>query len=616
MSTRHHDRPSRRRATALAALLALGAPLLSHAAAKAQLDRTSTTPGEPLTLRITSDSATRGTPPDLAPLGADFRVLGTRTASNTSIVNGARSDQMRWDIRLQPKHTGRIEIPPIVVGADRTAALEVNVADASPAQRAEDGQHAFLEAEVNAASLSPYVQQQIPYRLRLFYDGDVTPTQLIGPAAANAVVEQLGPDKHTTATRQGREYNVIERDYAIAPEKSGALVISPPQFAGTEAVAVSDSSRDADNAEPQDDDLARMLANTPFANMPALRAFRSGSPFAPETRPITASAQQVTLDVKPRPADVRGDWLPAEQLSLQDDWAAGPPAFKVGEPVTRAITIRAKGLAASQIPSLPIASLANARAYPEAPENQSRTDGVSIYGISKQSVTYIPTQAGAMELPAIDLAWWDVHENVQRHATLPAIRLQVAPGVAGAQAGQMMPPVSTGALPAPQPHAVGTTERQAVSGSPSPKQIALWGIAGAFALAVLTWSLRRRRRGSPGPAGRTPESNAVPRRAAAMRTLQQACATHTAPRAAQALLEIARLDWPNDPPRGLAALAARVDGGRGEIMALDRCLYGGGESRWDGSALWQEVRSGWRSASAARKQPAPGLEPLYPRTAQ
>lgn len=608
--TLHQTKPIRRLATAIAAVLALGVPLLSEASAQAQLDRSATSPDQPFTLSITSDTASGGTQPDLTPLRQDFQVLGTSTGSETTIVNGHRSDQMRWDIRLQPKHAGRVEIPPIAVGTDRTVAIHMDVAERSPAQQAADAQHAFLEVDANVSKPSPYVQQQIPYTVRLFYDDSVTPTQLDAPASENAVVDQLGPDKRYTAIRRGLQYNVIERDYAIAPEKSGAFVIAAPQFRGTQAAA----GTPAQDPHGQDDAFSRMLANTPFANMPSFRsAFGAGSPFAQETRPITARGQEVMLDVKPRPPGVQGDWLPAEQLALQDSWASGVPAFKVGEPVSRVITIQVKGLAASQIPSLPIASPANARVYPETPENQSRTDGQSIYGSSKQSVTYIPTQAGAIEVPAVDLTWWDVRSNVQRHATLPAFHLQVAPGVAGAQGGST-PPVTV-VVPAGKPNAVGASVRQPSFGGMPTKLIAGLVVGGALAV-LLANGLRRRRRSSRRSAGHADGAESVSRKAATMRALRDACAMHAAPEAARALLDLARLEWPNDPPRGLDTLAARLASGRSEVVELDRCLYGSGESRWDGSALWLRVRGGLRLERIAERPEPSGLDPLYPQLAR
>ena len=83
--------------------------------------------------------------------------------------------------------------------------------------------------------------------------------------------------------------------------------------------------------------------------------------------------------------------------------------------------------------------------------------------------------------------------------------------------------------------------------------------------------------------------------------------------AARALLELARAEWPERPPRGLGELADRIDAGADEVRALDRSLYGAATRAWDGTALWQALGKGLRQ----RRQGSPGqrsdaLAPLYP----
>jgi hypothetical protein len=105
---------------------------------------------------------------------------------------------------------------------------------------------------------------------------------------------------------------------------------------------------------------------------------------------------------------------------------------------------------------------------------------------------------------------------------------------------------------------------------------------------------------------------AVPQRKAALQALQQACAANERHAAADALLNLARTQWPDDPPRGLGALAARLDAGAKEIAALDRCLYGSGESPWEGSALWNAVRDGLQTKRSEQLPKDDGLGALYP----
>ncbi|MDQ2734720.1 MAG: BatD family protein, partial [Pseudomonadota bacterium] len=83
-------------------------PIVSQATVQARLEPGAVSQGGPLTLDIESDNASSGMQPDLAPLQKDFVVLGTSTQSETSFVNGRRSDLMRWSIRLQPRHAGKL----------------------------------------------------------------------------------------------------------------------------------------------------------------------------------------------------------------------------------------------------------------------------------------------------------------------------------------------------------------------------------------------------------------------------------------------------------------------------------------------------------------------------
>jgi len=96
-----------------------------------------------------------------------------------------------------------------------------------------------------------------------------------------------------------------------------------------------------------------------------------------------------------------------------------------------------------------------------------------------------------------------------------------------------------------------------------------------------------------------------------MRALRQACADGDRHAAAKSLLDLGRAEWPDDPPRGLAALAARVRAGSAEILALDRSLYGSDGAPWSGEALRKAVGDGLRPSSPASAPEASGIESLY-----
>jgi len=96
-----------------------------------------------------------------------------------------------------------------------------------------------------------------------------------------------------------------------------------------------------------------------------------------------------------------------------------------------------------------------------------------------------------------------------------------------------------------------------------------------------------------------------------LRALRQACDADDRHAAAKVLLDLGRVEWPDDPPRGLAALADRLRVGSAEILSLDRSLYGTDGSPWSGEALRDALTDGLRPTSPAGSAEASGLEALY-----
>ena len=595
------------------AVLLLGQSASSWAGVLAQLQRDTVQDGETVNLRIETDEAQSARQPDLTPLNKDFTVLGTSTSNETRIVNGNRSDKTTWQVRLQPRRVGTLEIPPIAVGNERTAAISLTVRAVSAQAKQAIAKHVFVETDSATPGQSIYVQQQIPYTVRLFHDDTIMSGELSAPTSSDAVIEQLGEETHYKATRNGREYNVVERRYAIAPEKSGMLHIAPAGFHGTAASAVDVSGA----VDPADNLMARMLRNTPFANDPAfMRQLGGGMAFGNAGEPVATRGQDITLQIKPRPAQAQGTWLPAEQIVLHDSWQDGLPAFKVGEPATRTITVQAKGLAASQIAPLSLAAPATARLYREAPDNQSQTDGKTIFGSSKQVVTYIPNAQGGLDIAPVTLAWWNTLTNTQEHATLAGFTAQVAPGVMPAPSNTNT--ASAGNAVSAKP-AVTSTRSDSRSSIDILRDNGRWSAA-ALALVLATvasglwWNRMRRRRSTTSVPPHGAEARPSVSKRAVLRALQQACDGNRADAAAKALLELGRVEWPDNPPRGLGALAARLGAGDAEVLALERHLYGGSTAtRWDGPALWRVTGHGLQVRKSTRPRAQEGLDALYHR---
>lgn len=612
-------------------LIGLCGASVSQAAVQARLSQDQAYIGDPLTLTLSSDAAGNGVQPDLSPLQRDFQVLGSGTSSQLSIINGRRSARTDWQVQLLPRRSGELTIPPVQIGAERSKPLTLKVTDTPPPTAATTAQHLFIEATVAPAVRDPYVQQQVPYTVRLYYDNSLLDGELIEPQVANAVIERLGEDLRYTATRNGRQYRVLERRYAFFPQQSGTLEIPPLRFEGRMRGQKGGSGLQSRAGGL----MQRLLQNSPFANDPFFRGGGfANDPFAGvfgepgQTVRVFAPALQVT--VRPRPIG-QGVWLPARAVRLHDSWTDDPPSsLQVGEPVSRIVTVEAEGLGGAQIPALELPAPVQLRTYREPLEHATQYDGERLVGVSRQTLTYIPNAAGALEIPPVELAWWNTAKDEAAEVALPAWQFTVQAG-AGGQTTQA-PPAMAPAADSRSSSADTRSAAKPTAGESATlrnwREVLLdhwvWlvaGLAAVFAVLAGLSSLRRRRAGPaaaavPAATVTVPPSpvNALDR-AAELRTLEAACRSRDGVAAAKSLLALAASQWPEAPPLNLSALASRLGAGADVVGALDRHLYGVGGD-WQPERLWDAVKEG---LAERRAPPAPetanDLPPLYSRRA-
>ena len=135
------------------------------------------------------------------------------------------------------------------------------------------------------------------------------------------------------------------------------------------------------------------------------------------------------LTVKPIPANYSGDqWLPVNKLQLAEKWSADPSTFMVGEPITRTLEESASGLTAAQLPALADSTtLDGFKLYPDQVQLTDDKNDAGISGKRVQKIAYIPTRAGNVTLPAIEVKWWDVATGKEQVTSLPAHTFTILP---------------------------------------------------------------------------------------------------------------------------------------------------------------------------------------------
>jgi len=606
----------------------------SAAEVRASLNQAQVYEGDQVLLTIEREGRGASSEPDLSPLADDFEVGGLSTSQQTQIINGRRSDQTSWQVGLRPKRLGRLSIPPIQVGSATTEPLSLTVEAVPEGGLGGPGDQVWVEVELGEpgknddGSPAPLVvQQQVPLVVRAYSAQPLIDYAIEMPAVEGAALTRIGRDQGSMMTRAGQQYRVIERRYSLNPERSGRLRIAPIVF---EAELKTEPGRGS--GSPATRGLSDLFDDPMIERMfGGMRFGPTGSMFE-RGEPARAQSEALVLEVKTSAKEFSGEhWLPATGLEVEDSWNPADggrrPSLAVGEPATRTLTLTARGLAGNQIPDIKIPAPPGFRIYPGQTEAETRSDGQALIGISQQQVTLIPTSGGDVEMPPIEVFWWDTEAGEERTATVPALRLSVAGPVADAapaadstRTAEVMesgepavdadPRLSDGQGDAAE--AAGGLRR--VSGWGERLD---WGPVGLAAIllfisfaAVVIW--RRRR---PALAGSTEVRTSVATQTRQAReALRSACERHDPRAAEKALLDWAVLRWPDDPPTGLGALAGRAEQAAPAIRSLEHRLYGVADHQgdWQGDALWAVFKDGLGGRPRSVRALSDGLAPLYP----
>lgn len=358
---------------------------VAQAEIKATVDRQEMFFGESLTLTITSDKNTSAQP-DFTILDAVFHVGQTGKSSSTQIINGSVSNQTTWQVLLVPKSMGSHIIPPIEVDGERTDSIKIEVKKPDPNAKAKGDIFIEVETDKNSA----FVQEEILLTVRLLYAINLKNGALSEPSGTGVIVQQINKGSNYTTQRNGKTYQVLERKYAIFAENSGPLTLNPLVFEGE----VTDNSR------------------------PSYSLFQRG-------RPIRQVSEMLELEIKQIPQEFIGkDWIPAKQVTLKQSWSQEKP-YRVGEPITRTINLTAIGLSETQIPDIDIENLAGAKIYQDKTDTMTRTDGQQLIATKTIKYAVIPNHSGQLEIPELNLEWFDTKTQTAKTATIPATSLTV-----------------------------------------------------------------------------------------------------------------------------------------------------------------------------------------------
>lgn len=354
---------------------------------QSKLSASTITRDESVTLEITAIGMDEEL--DLSSLRKDFEVVQRSSSREIRSIMQAGSGLqttsfVTWALELVPREVGIFTVPPVRVGnvSSQSHTLTVNEL---PTGASRD---IFVEAVVDTQT--PWVQSQVLMTLKVFQALEIVDGGLDVPEAENLVVERLGDDVRTNESRDGRQYTVTTRRFALFPQKSGELILAPI----TLSVSVpADSSR--------------------------VRGF-----FSP-TRKLTRRTDKIVLNVLPRPNTDSAWWLPAKAVQLDSQWVGDVSTATVDQPLTRTVVLRASGVTDSQLPEINIPAIEGASLYAEEPERKLGANQQGLVSELTIKWAVIPQRAGELLLPSVSVDWFNTSTGNVETAVLPAEKIKV-----------------------------------------------------------------------------------------------------------------------------------------------------------------------------------------------
>ena len=525
-------------------------PATAHAdfVLKSWLDRNKIAEGETVTLIITAEG--KILPQynlDLSPLKANFHMTLTENKTQQRIVNGKASSRRVWKYSLQPKKSGQLTIPALQAGKQQTQPLQLTVTPRPKVKTAAGNRPpVFIDASVNRTTVP--VRGQLLYIIQVGFSISIRGQVGEPKLSNNTPVRKIKESKYRK-TIGSSSYSIHEWRYAIFPQKSGKFTI-------------------------------------PATNLSAIY----------NRRRHQYHSQAITVDVLPIPAGFgSATWLPAESLEIREEWDAPiDQPHIIGQPLTRELKIVSQGLLAEQLPVLEIDDIPGVKIYTEQAnlKNHNRHEGVR--GVRSETIVMIPTRLGTIELPPIEISWWNIEQGGLETTVIPGRSIEV---VADTEPQLTLEGESQDSIVTAAGQVSASSLLSDQQAEYRTKYLPLWllllTIAGFSAWPLLLWLWWRERRKqllriqSESHAARMAADNIN----LALDDVGKACRSRNASKAQLALMRWGQLCWPEEPPRNLRELAERSDS-QALMTAIDnliRRLYRDETKHWDGALLYEAL---------------------------
>ncbi len=275
-----------------------------------------------------------------------------------------------------------------------------------------------------------YVRQSAVYSVRIETDQSLEAADVSLPSVDGGVFTRLDDEWTTRAIPGKRGRYLNERRYLFTPLRAGQIEIPPAK------VKVLTAAAQQAYAQPwQQQPYGYPNYGYPVYGQQPTQEQQTNP--APRKREL--STQAIRLNVTGL-VGTAARLLPLHEMRLEGQLqSVGAP--RVGEPVAVTITLTGIGAAGDALPSIFDALQANNdnsdfKIYADRPRLDTRFDDrlQAVVGQRTETLTLVPTRTGSMQLPIVEIPYWNTITGTQDVARLATRPLRVESGGVGTAA--------------------------------------------------------------------------------------------------------------------------------------------------------------------------------------
>ncbi len=343
-------------------------------------------------------------PLDMAPLFQDADLLRETTGTRITVINERVAEMKVRRMELIPRHEGRVIFGPVTgtssagLVTSNTIVIEVQPpvqSDWEPAPddlqidvvlTTGDGPYMvkLLDSEHASDSKSqPFVGQHIIADIELRHRHPIADEQVSLPDFNGFDVLEQYVERRTVDTREDKNsWRITAWRYHLFAQRSGKLTVGAVSWKGT-----------------------------------SIRSRTQRSTF-------DRRSPSYSLHIKPAAGSAQW-WLPASEVTLNDDWSMDPRDLSAGDEILRTITISARDVLANHLPDI---VPPESRALTTTPIRQTRSQQLTGNHITATGIFEFRMVAQSpipVFLDTVRVPWFSTVENESREAIIPARRINV-----------------------------------------------------------------------------------------------------------------------------------------------------------------------------------------------